>query len=57
MKSVTKSVFAMQAMTIGLTMGVGAVTQERELRAFVAGLPIKPEDPSPDPRTGGRSPA
>jgi uncharacterized membrane protein YgaE (UPF0421/DUF939 family) len=34
-----------------------ALGQERELRELVAALSIRPEDPSPDRRSGGRSPA
>ena len=33
-----------------------ALGQERELRELVAALSIRPEDPSPDRRSGGRSP-
>ena len=34
-----------------------ALGQESELRKLIAALPIRPEDPSPDRRSGGRSPA
>ena len=34
-----------------------ALGQERELGKPIAALSLKPEDPSPDPRSGGRSPA
>ena len=34
-----------------------ALGQERELRKLIAVLSLRPEDPSPDPRSGGRSPA
>jgi len=57
MKSVTKSVLAMLAMAIGLGVDVGAMTQESELCKLIAALSFRPEDPSPDPRSGGRSPA
>ena len=61
MKSTTKLVIAMLAMAFGLSVGMvmvmGAMTQERELGKPIAALSLKPEDPSPDPRSGGRSPA
>ena len=34
-----------------------ALGQERELRKLIAVLSLRPEDPSPDRRSGGRSPA
>jgi hypothetical protein len=34
-----------------------ALGQERELREFIAALSLRPEDLSPDRRSGGRSPA
>ena len=33
------------------------LAQEREWRELITALPIRPEDPSPDRRSGGRSPA